>query len=70
MPSNNFLLYLPLLLLPSIFPSIRVFSIELALYIRWPKYRASLISQLVKNPPAMQETLVGFLGGEDPQEKG
>ena len=28
----------PLLLLPSIFPSIRVFSNELALYIRWPKY--------------------------------
>ena len=32
--------------------------------------RASLIAQLVKNLPAMQETLVGFLGGEDPLEKG
>ena len=32
--------------------------------------RASLISQLVKNPPAMQETLVQFLGQEDPLEKG
>ena len=32
--------------------------------------RASLMSQLVKNPPAMQETLVGFLGWEDPPEKG
>ena len=31
---------------------------------------ASLIAQLVKNPPAMQETLVWFLGQEDPLEKG
>ena len=31
---------------------------------------ASLIAQLVKNPPAMQETLVQFLGLEDPLEKG
>ena len=31
---------------------------------------ASLIAQLVKNLPAMQETLVGFLGQEDPLEKG
>ena len=31
---------------------------------------ASLVAQLVKNPPAMQETLVGFLGQEDPLEKG
>ena len=30
----------------------------------------SLIAQLVKNPPAMQETLVQFLGREDPLEKG
>ena len=30
----------------------------------------SLIAQLVKNPPAMQETLVQFLGQEDPLEKG
>ena len=33
-------------------------------------YWASLIAQLVKNPPAMQETLVRFLGWEDPLEKG
>ena len=33
-------------------------------------YRASLIAQLVKNPPAMQETPVRFLGQEDPLEKG
>ena len=38
MPSNHLLLYCPLLLLPSIFPSIRVFSNESALHIRWPKY--------------------------------
>ena len=31
---------------------------------------ASLIAQLVKNPPAMQKTLVQFLGQEDPLEKG
>ena len=31
---------------------------------------ASLVAQLVKNVPAMQETLVGFLGWEDPMEKG
>ena len=33
-------------------------------------YRAFLVAQLVKNPPAMQETLVPFLGQEDPLEKG
>ena len=38
MPSNHLILCRPLLLLPSIFPSIRVFSIESALHIRWPKY--------------------------------
>ena len=38
MPSNHFILCRPLLLLPSIFPSIRVFSNESALRIRWPKY--------------------------------
>ena len=38
MPSNNLILCHPLLLLPSIFPSIRVFSKELAFHIRWPKY--------------------------------
>ena len=37
-PSNRLILCHPLLLLPSIFPSIRVFSIESALHIRWPKY--------------------------------
>ena len=36
--SNHLILYLPLLLLPSIFPSIRVFSSESVLRIGWPKY--------------------------------
>ena len=38
MPSSHLILCRPLLLLPSVFPSIRVFSNELALHIRWPKY--------------------------------
>ncbi|KAM9675174.1 uncharacterized protein ACBT57_005065 isoform 1-T3 [Dama dama] len=38
MPSNHLILCCPLLLLPSVFPSIRVFSSELALHTRWPKY--------------------------------
>ena len=38
MPSSHLILYHPLLLLPSILPSIRVFSNESALHIRWPKY--------------------------------
>ena len=38
MPSNHLILCHPLLLLPSIFPSIRVFSNKSALSIRWPKY--------------------------------
>ena len=94
--SNYLLLCCPILFLPSIFPSIRVFSNESSLSIRWTKYwsfsfsdspsneysrlisfridwfdllavqqttcypffRASLITQLVKNLPAMQETPV------------
>ena len=38
MPSNNLILCRPLLLLPPIYPSIRVFSSESVLCIRWPKY--------------------------------
>ena len=38
MPCNHLILCLPLFLLPSIFPSIRVFSNESVLHIRWPKY--------------------------------
>ena len=35
-----------------------------------PPFRASLVAQMVKNPPAMQETWIQFLCGEDPLEKG
>ena len=38
MPSNHLILYYAILLLPSIFPRIRVFSHESVLHIRWPKY--------------------------------
>ena len=38
MPSNHLIFCHPLLLLPSVFPSIKVFSSELALRINWPKY--------------------------------
>ena len=41
MSSNHLILCHPLLLLPPVFPSIKVFSSELALYIRWPKYWSS-----------------------------
>ena len=44
MPSDHLVLCRPLLLLPSIFPSIRVFSNESALHIRWPKYWSCSIS--------------------------
>ena len=143
LPSNHLILCRPLLLLPFIFPSVRVFSSESVLHIRWPKYWsfsfsispfneysglisrwtgwisvqskglsrifsnttvqkhqffgtqlslqsnspnlslppsysinphllswASLIAQLVKNLPVMQETPIRFLGREDLLEKG
>ena len=44
MPSNHLILWHPLLLLPSIFPSIRVFSSESVLCIKWPKYWSFSIS--------------------------
>ena len=44
MPSNHLILCRPLLLLPSVFPSIRVFSSESALRIRWPKYWSFSVS--------------------------
>ena len=46
MPSNNLILCHPLLFLPSIFPSIRVFSNESTLHIRQPKYWSLLGSPL------------------------
>ena len=44
MPSNHLILCCPLLLLPPIFPSIRVFSSESALRMRWPSYWSFSIS--------------------------
>ena len=75
MPSNYLILCLPLLLLPSIFPSIRVFSSESVLRIRWPKYwsfsfsispsseYSGLISLRIDwfELPAVQETLKSLL---------
>ena len=49
MPSNHLILCHPLLLLPSIFPSIRVFSNESALCIRWPKYRSFSFNTSLSN---------------------
>ena len=50
MPSNHLILCRPLPLLPSIFPSIGVFSIESALHIRWPKYWSFNISPSNEHP--------------------
>ena len=75
MPSSHLILWYPLLLLPSIFPSIRVFSNESALHIRWPKYwsfsfsispsneYSALFSYKIDffNLPAVQETLRSLL---------
>ena len=55
MPSNHLILCHPLLLLPPIFPSIRVFSNVLALHIRWPKYWGFSI-----NPSSENSGLVSF----------
>ena len=55
MPSNHLILCCPLLLLPSIFPTIRVFSNESALHIRWPKYWSISI-----NPLNEQSVLTSF----------
>ena len=50
MPSNHLIFCCPLLLLPEIFPSIRVFSNELAVHIRWPKYWSfSFVSELLQS---------------------
>ena len=56
-PSNHLILCRPLLLLPSIFPIIRVFSNESVLYIRWPKYWSFSFSI---SPSNEQSGLVSF----------
>ena len=53
-PSNHLILCHPLLLPPSIFPSIRVFSRESALPIRWPDYREASASVLPVNAKSLQ----------------
>ena len=55
MPSNHLVLYCSLPFPPSIFPSIRVFSNELALLIRWPKYWSFSI-----NPSNEYSVLISF----------
>ena len=57
MPSNHFILCRPLLLLPSIFPSIRVFSNESVPHIRWPKYGSFSFSI---NPSNEYSGLISF----------
>ena len=49
MPSNHLILHCPLLLLPSIFPSFRVFLIESVIHIRWPKYWSFSLSISLSN---------------------
>ena len=75
MPSKHFIFYHPLLLLPSIVPSIKIFSNEIVLHIRWPKYwsfsfnisSSSEYSGLISfrmdclDIPAVQETLKSLL---------
>ena len=62
MPSNHLILCHPLLLLPSIFPSIRVFSNESALCIRWPKYWSfSVIISPSKEHPGLIAFRVDWL---------
>ena len=56
MPSNHLILCCPLLLLPSIFPSIRVFFNESALCIRWPKYQSFSLS----SPSSEYSGLISF----------
>ena len=57
MPSNYLILCCPFLLLPSIFPSIKVFSNELALCIRWPKYWSFSFSN---SPSSEYSELISF----------
>ena len=58
MPSNHLILCHPLLLPPSIFPSIRVFSNESVLHIRWPKYYWSFSFSI--SPPSEHSGLISF----------
>ena len=61
MLSNHLILCCPLLQLPSIFPCIRVFSNEWALYIRWPKYWSFSISMLMSIQDCFPSGLTGLI---------
>ena len=58
MPSNHLILCCPLLLLPSILPSIRVFSNESVLHIRWPKYQMEFSFSI--SPSKERSGLISF----------
>ena len=60
MPSNHHILCCPLLLPPSIFPSIRVFSSESTLCMRWPKYWSFSISSSSEHPGKEYSGLISF----------
>ena len=70
-PSNHLVLYRPLLLPPSIFPSIRVFSSESALHIRWPKYWSFSFSMSPSNEySGLISSPLGWTGCISLQSKG
>ena len=70
MPSNHLIPCHPLLLPPSIFPSIRVFSNELVLCIRWPKY-SSISASISVLPMNIQDWFpLGWIGWISLQSKG
>ena len=68
MPSNHLILCRPLLLLPSIFPSIRVFSNESALCIRWPSI--GVLASISVPPMNTQDWSLGWTGWISLQSKG
>ena len=69
MPSNHLILCHPLLLPPSVFPSIRVFSNESVLHIRWPKIRVSALASVF--PMNIQDLFtLGWTGWISLQSKG
>ena len=69
MPSSYFILYCPLLLPPSVFPSLRVFSSESVLHIRWPKYWGFHFS--ISPPMNIQDWFIlGWTGWISLQSKG
>ena len=59
MTSNHLILCCLLLLLPSVFPSFRVFSNESAVHIRWPKYLCPCLAQIAPRLPDPRQHLLG-----------